>query len=164
MKNNNTVLVIVVMLLLAAGAFYLYQNSQMTVVPETADVEETTVVEEVPEALLAGEVSVNLDAVDINTVDQSGVAVITETETGVQVEITLTTLEATELQPAHIHLGECPGVGEIAYPLEDVVDGQSTTLLPVTMAELKEMLPLAINIHKSAEELSVYTACGSIEL
>src|SRR3989344_745023 len=163
MKNNNTVLVIVVMLLLAAGAFYLYQNSKMTVVPETADVKETTVVEEVPEVMPA-EVSVTLDAIDVNTIDQSGVAVITETETGIQVAITLTTLEATELQPAHIHKGECPGVGEIAYPLEDVVDGQSTTQLPVAIADLKAMLPLAINIHKSAEELSVYTACGSLEL
>ena len=164
--KNNTVLAVVVLLLLAVGAFYLYKNSQMTKVPQTTDVEETTVVKEEPaDEVMMEEVVVNLDAVNADTIDQSGVAVLTEAEGGgVQVAITLTTLEAAEIQPAHIHRGSCPGVGEIAYPLESVVEGKSTTLLEVTMADLKEMLPLAINVHKSADEVSVYTACGSLEL
>lgn len=66
-------------------------------------------------------------------------------------------------QPAHIHLGACPSVGAVKYPLNPVVDGKSETVINASMADLKASLPLAINIHKSAAEVSLYIACTDIK-
>jgi len=67
-------------------------------------------------------------------------------------------------QPAHIHLGSCPNVGAVKYPLNSVVNGKSETTLNVSLAQLKTELPLAINVHKSAAEINVYTACTDLSL
>jgi len=42
-----------------------------------------------------------------------------------------------------------------------VVDGKSTTVVNVTTAALLAQ-PRAINIHKSAQEATIYVACGTI--
>lgn len=166
MKNSNTVLTLVVLLLIAAGAYYLYKNNQPEMVVPTTDemmvVDEST--EPEPAATTEESTTIMLAAIDPLAIDQSGEAVITETATGLSVVLTLDALDATTAQPAHIHMGECPGVGDVAFPLEAVVNGTSTTELDVTMAELKAMLPLAINVHKSATESTVYTACGDVVL
>jgi hypothetical protein len=65
-------------------------------------------------------------------------------------------------QPAHIHDGACPKPDpKPKYGLHDVVDGKSSSEVPVSLeALLKEKL--AINVHKSKEEVKVYVACGNI--
>lgn len=97
-----------------------------------------------------------------NNSGQSGKANLKGADGQVTVTITLTGYSAGVNQPAHIHVGSCPGVGAVKYPLTSVVNGQSTTVLQVTLAELQAQLPLAINVHKSAKEASVYTACGPL--
>lgn len=66
-------------------------------------------------------------------------------------------------QPAHIHIGACPNPGEVLYPLTNVVNGKSETILPISITELLTKLPLAINVHKSTIEAGVYVSCGNIE-
>lgn len=61
---------------------------------------------------------------------------------------------------AHIHSGICPNVGEVKYPLKDVVKGQSITTLNVSFEKLVSQLPLALNIHKAGTDISV--SCGNI--
>jgi len=61
-------------------------------------------------------------------------------------------------------MGACPGVGAVKYPLTSIVNGASTTVLSVTLDQLKKELPLAINVHKSATEVSTYTACGPLDI
>lgn len=68
----------------------------------------------------------------------------------------------TPAQPAHIHLGSCANIGGIKYPLNSVVDGKSETMINASLAQLKAELPLAINVHKSAEEVNVYIACTDL--
>lgn len=97
-----------------------------------------------------------------NKSGESGTATLKEVNGQVNVTIELSGYPANVAQPAHIHAGSCPGVGAVKYPLTSVVNGKSTTLLQVTLAELKTQLPLAINVHKSAKEVTNYTACGAL--
>jgi hypothetical protein len=66
-------------------------------------------------------------------------------------------------QPAHIHVGGCPAVGAVAFPLSNVVDGRSETTVNATWAQLQASQH-AVNTHKSAAEVQVYTACVAIPL
>lgn len=93
--------------------------------------------------------------------NESGIATLTETNGTVAVNLYLTGYVSNVAQPAHIHAGLCPGVGAIRYPLNPVVNGKSTTILNVTLMQLKQS-PLAINVHKSNTDISTYTSCGSL--
>lgn len=99
-----------------------------------------------------------------NDLGQSGSAALTENADGkLVVELTLTGETFPDPQPAHIHSGACPMPGVVAYPLTNVVDGQSVTTLPLSWSELiASGAPLAINVHKSTAEASIYTACGDV--
>jgi len=94
-----------------------------------------------------------------NKSGQKGMAVLEEVNGKVRVTVTMSGTKMGT-QPAHIHIGVCPGVGAVKYPLTNIVSGKSTTVLDVTMAELLNQGPLALNLHKSAAEVGVYTACG----
>jgi len=100
-----------------------------------------------------------------NESGQSGTAVLTELDdSSVVVVLNLMGGELTAAQPAHIHVGSCATLGAVQYPLSNVVDGSSETTLDMTMEELiASSETLAINVHKSAAESSVYTACGDLK-
>jgi len=65
--------------------------------------------------------------------------------------------------PAHIHLGSCANIGAVKYPLTSTVNGESETKISTSFADLKAQLPLAVNVHKSSEEIGVYVACVDIK-
>lgn len=92
---------------------------------------------------------------------QTGTATLSEESGKVRVVLEVTSLGAVP-QPAHIHIGSCPVPGAVKYPLTSVVNGKSETLLEVDMATLKAQGDLAVNVHKSAQEATVYTACGNL--
>lgn len=100
----------------------------------------------------------------LNNSKESGAAILSEENGKAVVSITLTWgyPKATP-QPAHIHVGKCPGVGEIKYPLTDVINGSSKTILPISLSQLKQSPPLALNIHKSKQETSTYVSCGELQ-
>ncbi len=136
------------------GYNYNKPSGQYSTQPTTA-INPTT-----SQAMMSGEMTVPL-AME-NKSGESGTATLKETTGQVTVTIALTGYPADIAQPAHIHVGSCPGVGAVKYPLTSVVNGKSTTVLPVTLAALKAQLPLAINVHKSKEEITNYTACGAL--
>lgn len=104
--------------------------------------------------------TVNLTAQ--NDSGQSGQAVLTEEDGITRVVVTMAGDEYPDPQPAHIHLGACPTPGGVEYPLENLVNGTSTSIINTTIANLRASRPLAINIHKSISESSFYTACGNL--
>jgi plastocyanin len=87
--------------------------------------------------------------------------------------------------PAHVYHGTCAQLDKVAYPLSDIGPGAATkdgaaiattgtlgassgeavsiseTTIDVTIAELIAS-PHAINIHKSAREISTFIGCGDI--
>lgn len=63
-------------------------------------------------------------------------------------------------QPAHFHVGTCDHYQpRPLYPLEDVVDGKSTTTLNVPIDKLTGG-DLIINVHKSYADIATQAACG----
>ncbi len=97
-----------------------------------------------------------------NTSGISGTATVSDVDGKAKVVLSLTGAPAEISQPAHIHLGSCAKIGAVKYPLTSSVGGVSETMLDVSTETLLGSLPLAINVHKSAEEVSVYVACGDI--
>ncbi len=81
-----------------------------------------------------------------------------------------------EAHPAHIHSGTCDELGDVVYPLADVVTltgeemgaagGHAVKVSEVNHVDvpLQEILDggHAINVHESAEAIDVYIACGDI--
>lgn len=106
------------------------------------------------------EVTVTLGAQ--NASGQEGKAVLSETDGKTKVTIAIGSGAAGIAQPAHIHVGSCPAPGAVKYPLTNVVDGRSETVLDVSLATLAKELPLAINVHKSKDDAKTYVSCGNI--
>ena len=99
-----------------------------------------------------------------NNSGESGQAILTEVDGQVAVTMNLTGAPPGISQPSHIHYGTCATLGEPVYALSPVTDGGSETTLTAAFQALKTGLPLAINVHKSIAESSVYVACGDIVL
>ena len=97
-----------------------------------------------------------------NNSGQSGTATLTDLGDGTtKVVLSLTNLGATP-QPVHIHEGSCATLNPTPkYPLTNMVNGKSEAVVKVAMGQLLAQ-PFAINAHKSAQEVPVYTACGNI--
>ena len=97
-----------------------------------------------------------------NKSGESGTARLTPMGDKTKVEITLKGAPKGTPQPAHIHEGSCPNPDpKPKYPLENVVDGKSTTEVSASLESLLSGKN-AINVHKSKEEIKVYVSCGNI--
>ncbi|MDA1188507.1 MAG: hypothetical protein O2854_02335 [Chloroflexi bacterium] len=98
---------------------------------------------------------------EMNSSGQSGVAVLSEEGTGTRVVISVTSGATGVAQPVHIHSGTCSTLGGVVHSLTSVTNGSSSTLVAASLSSLLTG-GFAINLHKSAAEVSVYTACGNI--
>jgi hypothetical protein len=99
-----------------------------------------------------------------NKSGESGTARLTaEGADKTKVEISLKGAPKGVDQPAHIHMGSCAKLDpKPKYGLENVVDGKSSTEVPVGLAELRKG-GMAINVHKSKEDIKTYVSCGDIK-
>jgi hypothetical protein len=92
---------------------------------------------------------------------ETGTAVLTQVGGDVKVVVSIPNGPAGP-QPAHIHTGTCASLGGVAYPLQSLANGSSsTTVKGVTIDQLVAAKD-AINVHKSADDLGVYVSCGNI--
>ena len=97
-----------------------------------------------------------------NSSGETGTAVLTEVGGKTTVVVAIIGEPGGASQPMHIHDGNCgPNLGGVKYTLTPVANGVSTTMVDVTIAQLKAA-KFAINGHKSAAEMSVYVFCGNI--
>ena len=148
---NKSLLIGIVIVIIAVGGFLMLSNKPTEQTPQS---------EEIMEASPSSEVTVTLS--EQNSSGESGTATMMEVDGKVKVTLNLTGAPDAITQPAHIHVGACPDVGEVKYALTAPVDGVSETMLDASMDQLKSELPLGINVHKSEEEASVYVSCGDI--
>lgn len=155
---NNKVIIGVVAVVVLVGAYMLLRGGG-AVAPTVAPSPTPT-----PTPAPASTVSPSMDVTlfEQNSSGQSGSAMLEEV--GSQLSVTLNISNGTSTpQPAHIHNGSCDDLGGIAYPLDVVVDGTSEMMLDISLDDLSDQAPLAVNVHKSADEAGTYVACGDLE-
>lgn len=92
----------------------------------------------------------------------SGTAMLLPRGNQTQVLISVTDEPAGASEPAHIHTGQCgASLGGIAYPLQNVEAGRSTSIVNVPLSAIADDHH-AINLHESASNLGRTVACGNI--
>ena len=98
----------------------------------------------------------------LNGSGQDGTVTLTEQGDKTLVSVKVTAGAAGVAQPVHIHGGQCgAALGGVDFPLTNVVDGKSETVLNAKRSDILSK-DRAVNLHKSAQEASVYTSCGAI--
>ena len=111
----------------------------------------------------SGTMTVNLG--EQNNSGESGTARLTAQGDKTKIVLDLrnpSAMMASETQPAHIHKGSCAKLDPTpAYALADVMDGKSVSTVDVKLDVLRQGA-FAINVHKSAEDIQTYVACGDI--
>lgn len=157
MNKNQIFGVIGVLVVVVVGYMLLARQNKPAQQPAV-----TTTTQETASPATPSEVTVTLS--EQSSSDESGVATLAQVDGKVKVTLSLTGAGEDVVQPAHIHVGTCPDVGAVKYPLTSPVNGKSEITLDVTLAQLRSELPLAINVHKSVAEASVYVSCGDLVL
>jgi hypothetical protein len=110
----------------------------------------------------AAQESVTIDLDELNDSGQSGTATLTEENGQTRVVIDINAPEEEDIeQPAHIHAGTCDDLGGVEYPLDNVVDGSSETVVDVSLEDLMSGV-YAVNVHLSTDEPGTWVACGNI--
>lgn len=107
-----------------------------------------------------GPLTVTLDS--LNNSGISGTATLTAQGSQTQVVVSVTGEPAGASEPMHIHVGQCgPTLGSVKYPLKNVENGASTTVVNASLDSLQNG-NFAINVHESAANIQNYVACGNI--
>lgn len=169
-QNRTTlwiVLITAVLVILIGAVLVLSQNNgsqdnsgTMTTTSSFQSSPTTSVTTTTTSDLVAAEMQFDLAAQ--NNSGQDGTVTLEEVGDQVRVTISVSNPVSNE-QPAHIHNGSCPTPGAVVFPLQNVVNGSSVTMIDTTLAELATMGELAVNVHKSSTESSVYFACGDLD-
>ncbi len=109
----------------------------------------------------ADEHSMTIDLDEVDGSGVSGTATMTETDGETTVSIELDGTPEDGVHPVHIHAGTCDDLGDVVFPLEDVVDGMSESTVEASIDDIMAA-DHAINVHLSEDEMDVYVACGNI--
>ena len=97
-----------------------------------------------------------------NNSGQMGEVSFNSADNQTRVRIFLETFPQNITQPAHIHTGSCLNIGEVLYPLNNVYNGESETIIEASLDDLESQKPLAVNVHKSEEESQIYVSCADL--
>lgn len=170
-RSSAPTVIAVIAALLALGAIYYFAFARtatplptptptMTINPT---LEETVTPTDLgtPAPTTTVSVSQTFTLVEQNNSDQSGTVLLEQVGSQVRVTIDLSNPTTTP-EPAHIHTGKCPTPGSVLYPLENVVNGTSVTLITADLDDLLASGNLSVNVHKSAQESNTYYACGDL--
>lgn len=111
----------------------------------------------------AATTSLTVDMKALSNSGETGTATLTQTPDGVKVVVTLKGAPSAA-QPTHIHAGTCGHINAAPeWPLTSLADGTSTSLVKGVTIDQMLKTPYAINVHKSADDLGTYVACGDIK-
>ena len=138
----------------------------LTVLTDTTRVDTAGAAETLDEILEDAEEALE-DALTLDLQEQNGsgvggtVELSPSTDGTLTVMIELTGDDGSE-HPAHVHPGSCADLDPTPkWPLENVVDGTSTTTIDVSLDDV-EAEEYAVNIHESPEDSETYIACADV--
>lgn len=171
-STSKIVIAVVIVAIVAVGVVLAFR--QKTPQPQTmtprqqAEIQAQTTVppaQTAPTTPTTTGLTVTVNLAAQNNSGESGTATLTEMEGGkTKVVLNLSGAPQGIVQPAHIHAGACPNPGAVVFPLTFPTNGQSETILDVSLRDgILGRLPLAVNVHKSASEANVYFSCGDIK-
>ena len=112
------------------------------------------------EAMMNKDISTTLSA--LNASGQTGKATFSHVDGKAKVVVAVSSGATGVPQPSHIHTGTCAAPGAILYPLSSVVDGKAETILDASLETIGGQLPLLVMVHKSKDEVKVFTSCGEL--
>ena len=163
MQKNYIIVGVFIALIVAGGMMALVSVlTQQALAPAEPGLEPGPAGEVAPPQEVAKSAVAFLSAQ--NNSGQDGIAFLTETNEGsARVDLSVSNFPSGVEQPAHIHLGSCANLGTVLYPLANVKEGISETVLDVSLDEVLARVPLAVNVHKSVTEVGVYVSCGDIQ-
>ena len=114
-------------------------------------------------AAIAQDSPMTVKLTEQNKSGETGTATITPQGNKTQIVINMTGGPKGTAQPAHIHAGTCSKLDPTPkYPLQNVTDGKSTTVLDIPLKQIMSGGG-AINVHKSAQDVKTYVACGDLK-
>lgn len=113
--------------------------------------------------VLAATTTLTVPMKALNDSGETGTATLTQETDGVKVVVSLKGAPAAA-QPTHIHIGTCGNINKAPeYGLVSLDNGESTSVVKgITLDDLLKG-HYAINVHKSADDLGTYVACGDIK-
>ncbi len=165
MKNQNILIIIGIVAIALTIWFFAFRPTSTNIsqeqVPTTQSSLTPTAYQPVSPAPTVPPKMIAIEQTGVS--GQSGTATFQKEGDQTKVSLSMVGKSFSSPQPAHIHVGECPKPGSVKYPLNNVINGKSETVIAVKIEDLFSMLPLAINVHKSTEEASIYTACGDLK-
>ena len=129
------VIVIVAVLILAVGGIYYFAITQKSVKEEAMEKKDEMMKKDESAMMEKKEMTIVLNA--LNDSGQVGKAVFSDMNGETKVVINISPSTANVLQPSHIHAGACPNPAAVVYPLNDVINGQSETILDVSLGEIR---------------------------
>jgi len=150
MKRQYLTIIIVIAVILLGVIFLLNArgNSQDN---------QSGATDEIP----ADVVQITLD--DKNESGMGGLGYYKEVGGKAEVEFNLfATGPVRDTYKAHIRSGTCGEPGDILYPLQDAVNGESETFLDMSLDELKAKFPLIVTASAS-DDVSSLVVCGYLD-
>ena len=103
---------------------------------------------------------VSLDLHEENGSGQSGRVSLVDRGNDTEVVLTLSP-GAMESKLAHLHFGQCPDLGDLAFGLSNLNPRMSNTLLKGVSLDTLRTGDFGIN-HHNAQDKSISTTCGSV--
>lgn len=115
-------------------------------------------------AAIAPAAGQSIFSVPLDDVDDSGIsggASIRGVDGQVEITVFISQGDDSGVHPVHVHEGTCEELGDVAYPLENISEGESVTTLDLELSELMTG-DYAINAHASEDDLATHVMCGNI--
>lgn len=97
----------------------------------------------------------------LNDSDQKGKVYWRDDNGKVTVTVSISPGKSNDPQPAFLQSGDCNTPGETKYNLNSVIDGNSQTVLEVSLSEFESQLPLTMTIHTSQTD-DALASCAQI--
>ena len=153
LKKDNNLLILCLVTTIMVASYLLFKGT-------TGNIQDLRGSSYIPSTKIP--VSNVVELIEQNNSGEYGNAVLTESNGKTHVHVEIKNTPRGVSQPAHIHVGTCIDLGAVKYPLTNLVNGFSDTVINVSLADLSKQGSLALNVHQSIANSGRYVSCGNL--